>query len=412
MNNIMEMNIAKQFLESMARNSKSSKHTYAAGLTHFERFLNQTGKTLQDIIKPLSTDAIDRYKLLNDFVAYLQTVKNENNEDIGISLNSINVYVAVVRSFFGYNDIDIIPSKFKRKVKLPKLYREDEEAIDATDIREILLACNHKCLKPYLLVLASGGRAIETCAIRKCDIDFNINPTMVHIRKDFTKTRRARDIYISDEATKYLKRWIQYNKQENGTELVFASQARTTAHSLYQKMRQQFNKVLTSAKLDSKKEGMQRRKITLHSFRRFVKGVLSDQVGQDYSEWFLGHAKSSYWTKKEPYRRELYSKCMKYLTFLDYSTFEATGKNIEAKLSEKENEIQLLRQRDQIKDQELQSMKEHIQAIEQSQRQSFEEFKQENRHIIAEAMAKYTAQLPKKALERFRKPIIEVLEEG
>ena len=57
-------------------------------------------------------------------------------------------------------------------------------------------------------------------------------------------------------------------------------------------------------------------------------------------------------------------------------------------------------------------MKEHIQAIEQSQRQSFEEFKQENRHIIAEAMAKYTAQLPKKALERFRKPIIEVLEEG
>ena len=37
---------------------------------------------------------------------------------------------------------------------------------------------------------------------------------------------------------------------------------------------------------------------------------------------------------------------MKYLTFLDYSTLEATGKNIEAKLSEKELEIQLLRQKD------------------------------------------------------------------
>jgi hypothetical protein len=37
---------------------------------------------------------------------------------------------------------------------------------------------------------------------------------------------------------------------------------------------------------------------------------------------------------------------MKYLTFLDYSILEATGKNIESKLSEKEQEIQMLRQKD------------------------------------------------------------------
>jgi hypothetical protein len=92
-----------------------------------------------------------------------------------------------------------------------------------------------------------------------------------------------------------------------------------------------------------------RRKITLHSFRRFVKTVISDQTNQDYSEWFLGHSKSPYYTKKENERRQLYAtKCMKYLTYLDYTTIEATGKNIEAKLSEKEKEIQLLRQRDSI----------------------------------------------------------------
>jgi hypothetical protein len=39
---------------------------------------------------------------------------------------------------------------------------------------------------------------------------------------------------------------------------------------------------------------------------------------------------------------------MKYLTFLDYTTIEATGKNIEAKISEKEKEIRLLRQRDSV----------------------------------------------------------------
>jgi hypothetical protein len=39
---------------------------------------------------------------------------------------------------------------------------------------------------------------------------------------------------------------------------------------------------------------------------------------------------------------------MKYLTFLDYTTLESTGKNIEAKLTEKEKEIQFLRQRDSV----------------------------------------------------------------
>jgi len=37
---------------------------------------------------------------------------------------------------------------------------------------------------------------------------------------------------------------------------------------------------------------------------------------------------------------------MRYLTFLDYSTLTATGKNLEARLEEKEKEITYLRQRE------------------------------------------------------------------
>ena len=35
---------------------------------------------------------------------------------------------------FAYYDIDINPNKFKRKVRLPKLYREDEEALDGMKV--------------------------------------------------------------------------------------------------------------------------------------------------------------------------------------------------------------------------------------------------------------------------------------
>jgi integrase len=43
-------------------------------------------------------------------------------------------------------------------------------------------------------------RAAEALAIRIKDIDFSSSPTRVHIRKEYAKTRVARDVYISDEA--------------------------------------------------------------------------------------------------------------------------------------------------------------------------------------------------------------------
>jgi integrase len=354
-NNKPDFETSNAFLSSMLRNSRKSKLSYESGLNHFQRFLQEkySPYNIQSILKPLSKNETDLYKMLEGFISYILAT-NPN-----LTPNSIKSYMAAVRSYLAYYDIDVIPSKFRRKVKMPKLYREDEEPLDVSDIRRILLSCNNRRLRAYLLVLASGGmRAVEALAIRLKDVDFSVSPTRMHIRKEYAKTRVARDIYISDEATHYLKQWLdwKYKNEErprnpNPDDLVFTVYRSTKPNVVYVKILKEFEKLLAIAGLDDRKEeGVQkRRKITLHSFRRFVKTVISDQTNQDYSEWFLGHSKSPYYTKKEPERREIYAtKCMKYFTFLDYSTLEATGKNIESKLSEKEKEIQLLRQRDSI----------------------------------------------------------------
>jgi integrase len=99
-------------------------------------------------------------------------------------------------------------------------------------------------LKAYLLVLASGGmRAVEALAIRLKDIDFTVSPTKVHIRKEYSKTKTARDIYISDEATQYLKQWInwKYNNEErprtpDDDDLVFTVYRTKTPSTLYVKI--------------------------------------------------------------------------------------------------------------------------------------------------------------------------------
>ena len=135
------------------------------------------------------------YELFDRFVSYVLTTK------LDITPGTLSFYLAVLRSYFAFYDIDVIPSKFRGKVKVPRLYKEDEEPLDTSDIRKILLNCSNRRLKAYLLVLASGGmRAVEATAIRLRDIDFSLSPTKVHIRKEYAKTRVARDVYISDEA--------------------------------------------------------------------------------------------------------------------------------------------------------------------------------------------------------------------
>ena len=338
------------FLSSIERNSLKSRYAYQNGLIHFQGFLSQKypDYDLDTILKPLLEDKINRYEVLDRFITYLQT--------FNLTPSSIKVYMTSLRSYFAFYDVDLIPTKFKRKVKMPKSYREDEEPLDASDIRKILLACNNRRLKPYLLVLASGGmRAVEGLAIRIKDMDFSVNPTKIHIRKEYAKTKVARDIYVSNETTHYLKQWLdwKYNNHErprrqDENDLVFTLQRNKNPNTLYVKVLTEFQKLLAIVGLDERKEGgtQMRRKITLHSFRRFTKSVISDQVNQDFSEWFLGHSKSPYYTKKEPERREIYaSKCMKYLTYLDYTTLEATGKSIEANLREKDREIAGLKEK-------------------------------------------------------------------
>ena len=357
-NELLKIPAVKAFLDSTGRNSIKTKKSYASALAHLQNFLNQKyqGYNCETILKPLVENKINIYELLDSFVSYILMIMTTTKTKI--SSKSITFYLAALRSYFAYYDIDVIPSKFRRKVKVPKVTREDEQPIDVEDIRKILLSCHNRRLKAYLLVLASGGlRASEGLAIRLKDLDFSASPIRVHIRKEFTKTKVARDIYISDEATCFLKQWLQWkynnnersrniNEQNPDDDLVFTISDSKIPQSFYPKVVLEFQKLLKVVNMDERKEGMRRRKITLHSFRRFCKSVISNQVNQDYSEWFLGHSKSPYYTIKESERREIYAtKCMKYLTFLDYTTLDSVGKSIEAKLSEKDREIQAMKEK-------------------------------------------------------------------
>jgi hypothetical protein len=115
---------------------EQSKKVYHTGITHFQNFLNEkyASYSTETILQLLNRNEINVYELPDNFASFLMALK--------LSAESIQLYMAAVRSYLAYYDVDVISSKFKRRVKTPKSYREDEEPIDAKDIGNILLHCN------------------------------------------------------------------------------------------------------------------------------------------------------------------------------------------------------------------------------------------------------------------------------
>ena len=346
------------FLDSIGRNSKNSKKAYHTGLMHYENFIKEKyGLGPERIISSLlAKNEISVYELLDNFVSYLtsRTI---------LSPLTVHLYIAAVRSYLEFYDIDVIPSKFRRRVKVPRHYREDEHPIDVHDIRKLLLKCTNRRLKSFLLVLASSGlRTIEACSLRIQDVDFSVIPTRIHVRKEYSKNRRSRDVYLTAEATHYLRdlmKWKYKEKFPDPSDLVFSVYFIKNANPerIYARLVHLFQRLLAVCELEQKKDNSPRRRITLHSLRRFCKGVVSDQAGSDYSEWFLGHSHSEYWTRKEQDRRNIYlKKCMPYLTVLDYSQLDTRSKNIEIAMKEKDKAIQYLRQSDEDKTKQIEEM--------------------------------------------------------
>lgn len=104
MYSIMETE-AKEFLDSMSRNSISTQKTYASGLLLFRNFLDIKQHTLTSIIPALKNE-IDVYTLLDQFVSYLIKSKHYATGK-PLALRTIDNYMVAVKSYLEYYDIRV-----------------------------------------------------------------------------------------------------------------------------------------------------------------------------------------------------------------------------------------------------------------------------------------------------------------
>ena len=388
-----KLQTVKHFLNSKGRKSNKTHVTYSIAVSHFQTFLSESeycDYNIETILSPLLEGKINIYRLLDKFVGYLVDGNRK------LSYQSIVVYIAGVKSYLEFNDVDISSNKFKKMVTLPSKQKRIKQAIDAQDIRSILSSCTNVRLKALLLVLASSGMRVgEALSLRNSDVNFDESPTKVHLRAENTKTKQERDVYISDEAKRELKKFVdsRYSDKDEcrkfPNHLIFTKRTlkRETVDTrmLYVRLHDQFIKLLEKVEMNRRKDGQVRRNITFHSLRAFVKSTIATHTNTDFSEFYLGHSYSTYWNVKANEIRDLYLKCMKFLTFLDYATVESVGKDFEAKLEQRDQEVSsLVKKVKKLEDEKL-----YMSTMVEGWEKSFKEQQNEMQNEINKLMSMY-----------------------
>ena len=387
-NSSIDNTTVSKYIRNISTMSVPTAREYLARLNNYKIFLTKKydGLSIDDLVSKIKEGIHDSYDILSEYSAYLR--------NYGISTYTLKERVVTVKNFLEYHDIDISPRKFKLKVKLPKTIRKNKEALSKEDIIDILNACSDIRLKTYVMFLAAGGfRAVEGLSVRIKDLDIESSPVKVFIRGEYTKTKTDRIVFLTDEIVQQLKLWLNYKyrtrrvcykderkergggkiiteyrtPQKDDNDLIFAvqqSKIKPYPNSLYTNLVRSFAKTLDRMGKGAKEDGNpNRRQITLHSFRRFVKTTISDLGYADYSEYFIGHSVSTYWRKKESEKAELFHKIEPYLTFLNVHQLERQGADIQSKVEELEEVNQSLRQRDKVKDDAIAQLSDQLVAL-------------------------------------------------
>jgi integrase len=397
--NIHNSESIMKFIKGVSIRNENTAKQYNSRLIIFEKFVYKIyGINIDKLIQQLKNRRLDPYNVLNDFCIFLH-----NNCNIGSI--TFRDKIITVKTFFEYNDIEINPRKFKLKVKFPKTVFRHKEAIDKEDIIKILNGCSDLRLKTYVMLLASTGlRATEALSIRLKDLDISTIRSnefaKLTIRGEYTKTKVDRYVFLTKEMSNQIKIWIDYKyrkrricymdkeaekkyiteyrtPEKKQNELIFSLNQTDNPRPeiLYGNLAHYFSNTLDRIGMGNREDGNEiRREITLHSFRRFTKSTISDLGYADYSEWFIGHAGSTYWRKKDNEKAEIFQKIEPYLTFLNVPQLERKGADLQTKIEELQIINHSLRENDKVKEDalahlsdQLLVLSERIQQLERKQ---------------------------------------------
>ena len=366
--------LVDEYLRTLAGQNPRSAITVSYYLKDFLRFIESAYKipNITILVAELRSGGLDVYSLLRNYANELITSKYQNDKN---SAKTISYKVKYAKRLLEYHDVDIVPSKFRIKIKLPRTVDPELTPLDTETIRRILNACDDIRLKTFILWLASSGwRARESLALKLENFNFDTNPITVSIQGKLTKTRKSRHSWLTQEFAKQLNDYLtwkyrerkinSYSRGSNGEyvtkivkperrldDYVFLiyhdEKTEDNPRKLeyaYNQLNERFNALIRRMKI-GKELDSRRSRVTFHSFRRHVYTQLDSLGLGQFAEFYIGHKVSEYWAKPENEKIATFKKIESYLTYLDVSGLEAKGADIQNQIDvERERNINMQRQ--------------------------------------------------------------------
>lgn len=254
----------------------------------------------------------DEIKRLHEIASRYLAEKRDYFDDLmkwSASLNSRppktgKSYLIAVKEWLAYNEIEFTQRQLKTiRLKLPKgNARTVEKDMDNTVIGKIL---QHTDLKGKALILtlaSSGMRLGEALNITIDDVDLTVNPPIITVRGEYTKTGEQRFTFISKEGKETLAEWLKVREsylkaaQNKNKGLILNGKAKLKSiddNRLFpfsdQTAEQLWTTALTNAGLLSIDKSTNRKQLRIHQLRRFFRSQLALGCPVDIIEALMGH---------------------------------------------------------------------------------------------------------------------------
>jgi len=206
--------------------------------------------------------------------------------------NTIKQYLGKMRNIIEeICNIEINSRVFNKRVKVPRAEEEDPEPFTKQQMRLLLdRSSNHNKLK-YMVLKDTGCRIGELVQIRKRDIEISENVVKIKIQAGYTKTKRARTVFVTRETAPMLKRLLNKKKDD---ELVFGTNedpyiAKGTEKAEFTYYRNQLAKDYPEFGEIYQSNG--RHKKTVHSIRSFTATQCTEAIDEVWGHGYIGHKK-------------------------------------------------------------------------------------------------------------------------
>jgi len=322
----------KGFLESsyVPSHSEFTVKSYNTSINKLRSFLDERYQYNEiQFANEIVEGKLNVYEILREFVV--------NIDKQGYKPRSIRAYLSGVKGYLRYLGVRINTDDFRQIVKTPKAMTNHEKALTKEILIRLLRICHQKLQTSILVVVSSGLRIGELVQLRLDDVDFTSTPTKIRVRAETAKTRQGRETFISVEATKalkdYLVHYFDWNEKGDNSHMhqkpIFGRTSKGDTYdnqkisgnrwaselSLQQSLRTHVDKI---PELNIKNEN-DRSLIHWHSFRKYFRTTVGNEVNRDFAEALMGHDfyMSTYYTLSEDKKRELYLKAEPALTISD-----------------------------------------------------------------------------------------------